>query len=329
MSADIKKRWLEDENFIKDLMSNKFEVDRYGLYDCRFDLRGMSIPKPKKIEKIYSYDKITGEFVIKNQFFENCDFSFADFSYITFIKCQFKNCLFEKTIFKNVDVQACVFVKCNFKYTNYEKSFLNTNIKNDSGKFLNCVFEKVNLSKTSFGFPIIDQCVFDNCILKETNFDGSRFSNTVFKGDFISGWFNGHSIYSKINGLFNRDKVENYPNGMRNVDFSDCNLIDVQFQNKINLSDCKFPEQDNFIKIYNLNKVYTELKSQIHSKVSYEEYNIITSWIDNLYYSQHKIGMNMDLINTECRTSYYKNELFDAFFGLLKDINTSYAKSSR
>lgn len=323
MTKKTKKRDTVNNIVLREFLSNKFDPKKFEIYNGKIDVRGISLPKPEEVQKIKSYSIASGRFLFKNQVYENCDFSFSDFSYAFFEKCTFRNCLFQNTVFKNIENIGCDFVDCSFIKTNFKNSFLNTNKGKNSGSFLGCIFEEANLTKVSLGFPIIDNCTFNNCILKETNFDGSRFSNTTFKGDFISGWFNGYSVYSTIrNSFFIDDKPEKYPNKMLNINFKESNLIDVQFQNKINLTKCSFPKGNKYILIKNLDLVYSELKSKINDYFSEEHCEIIFSWIENLYYSKSKKNMFMDLVNTECRTKYYDKELYDNFFSILREVNS-------
>jgi len=213
-----------------------------------------------------------------------------------FIKCKFIKCNLSKYKFTNCEFEDCDFINCNF----YE-SFLALNKNYDSGRFLKCLFLECNLAKASFNFPIIDECEFRNCNLNETNFDGSRFSNTKFIGLLDSCFFRGYSIYATSNSLFSFSKFDAtlLANQMINVDFSSSKMVGVSFTDKINLSSCLFPKGDRYVFISNLNLTVNKVLEVIESSYvdGYQRETAIKI-IKFVHYNKNKQEQQSDFIDS-------------------------------
>ncbi len=327
----LKERWISDEGvpstgMVTSAIRRNSDLQSLGLdiVDGRYDLRGIRLDKPKKVEEIRSHSRVTGAQTFKGSEFKKIDFSHATLDFGVFVNCSFVDCVFFKTRMKNIRITACDLRDCSFLKSDLSNSFLNLNVGKDSGSFINCEFIETNISKTEFGFPKIHNCSFVDCKLKEVNFDGSRFERCVFKGQFESGWFNGYSIYASKStfGLFNRVNPKAYPNEMIEVDFGEAMLEDVQFQNGINISNCILPRAGNYFVVKNLDKVYPEVISVINETWKQED-KVILIVIENLYYKK-KDGMPMDLINMDIPEETYRIEVYPKLFDLIQFANSKY-----
>lgn len=264
-----------------------------------------------------------GTLKLKNVKIESIDFSYSDISYSWWEKCRVSNCLFEGATAKELHVYASDFSNCTFRKTNFTYSYLNRNIGKNAGSFKNVEFIECNLKECVFSFPDIVRGLFDNCKMTATDFDGSRFRDSKFKGKIDSAWFNGYSrnAQKSLFGVFNRVNPRDYPNPMKNVDFSEAELDDVQFQFEIDITNCIFPDDLSYFIVKDLDKVYPKVISIVNNDWQGEEKRIALSWIENLFYNQNKYRMKMDLINSQCRVNYFSEDLYEKFFSLIKEVN--------
>ena len=303
----------------------------YGLekHKERWDIRGAVLSTIIKEQKIqadgHGFIKKTGSLKIEETVLESIDFSFSDISHSNWQKCVFKKCLFEEVRAKEIklaacDIEDCVFVKSNLSY-----SYLNENIASNSGSYLRCHFKETDLSESIFCFPIIKECVFENCKLVATNFDGSRLFNCRFLGEVNSPWFRGYSTTANksILGIFNRINVKNYRNEMKNIDFSNSKLIGVSFSHEINLQNCTFPKSDQYIFIENLKDTMRKTRAIIESNWEGEYRREGLLLIDNVYFKKDKHDQSDDFIDTHPIAS--SDLQFDrVFFNLIKYCNSSF-----
>jgi len=332
---ELKNRWLTQEgkknltNIINCLQRGNSlnTVNNLIKHAGRWDLRGAELSILAKENKIeagsHSVSQKLGTLKLNGVNLNSIDFSFADLSYACFSKISIDNCLFNNTNAKELDVTATNFSNCIFKKTNLVGSYFNQNQGGNSGSFKNIDFIESNLSKCIFYFPIIENCTFKDCKIKETDFDGSRFKDTIFIGKIESAWFRGYAEnYKKsLFELLISKKLKNIRNEMINVDFSKCELEDVLFENEINLNRCDFPNGEKYIIVKNLEKVYEKLKSIINNDWDSEYKRVALFWIENLYFSKKKQNMKVDIVNRELTSNHFPNELYSTFFNTLESVN--------
>jgi hypothetical protein len=234
-----------------------------------------------------------------------------------------ENCIFEGINGKEIRIIASHFYQCIFRDANLSQSYFNINIGNESGSIIRVEFLNTNLSKVLFYFTRIESCLFNGCKIKETDFDGSRFKDCSFKGKIDSAWFRGRSenAHKPILIFFYKNSFGQIRNEMVNVDFSECELDDVMFENGIKLGKCSFPSDDKYIIIRDVPAVYRKLAAFIESNWEGESKRIALFWIENLYFSNKKKEMYIDIVNKECITNYFPRKLYTDFFEALHTAN--------
>lgn len=331
MAIDLITRWETEDGIrlrrevLKSLKS-KHRISELGLdrVNDRWDLRGFPFPAPDKVEKIRSYDMVFGGFNIKHVALQDVDLSYANLSYTSWYNCYFENVAFENSNLDQIHLTCCDFRSVVFHKAKLSNAFLARNKGKRAGSFVDVQFISSNLSKSRFDFPIMENCEFVDCKLKEIDFDGSRFKNCRFKGLFESGWINGYAIYAStgVLGIFNTVNPKDFPNKMENVDFSEAELDDVLFQHGVDLTGCEFPSQNKYIIVKRLDKVYSKVTDVIERQWEGENRRVGLEWINNVYYSDRKAGMPMDIINTENKVSYFSDQFQDDFFDLIRQVNT-------
>lgn len=297
-------------------------------YCGRWDFRGAKLSVIEKEQKIetegHSFVKKTGSLKIKNTTIESVDFSFADISYSLFEKSIIKDCLFEETIAKEIRIVACEVLDCVFRKSNFSYSYLNENIGSNSGSFINVQFIETNFKESIFYFPIVENCVFADCNLRATNFDGSRMKNCTFIGKVDSPWFSGFSInaHKSVLGIFNRVDPKQYPNPMENVDFSKAVLTGVAFRNGIDLSKSKFPKDESYLIVRNIKKTFLTAKEKISKEWEGEDRRIGLHMIENVYYTKDYHNQSMSVIDRYLLLEQFGESFANRFFKLINTLNS-------
>ena len=126
-----------------------------------FIFRDLDLKSDKEPISFYRSD-FRGVTIIKFRFwknnFERCDFINAYISDTTFEECHFgtdfTNIIFDRVIFKANFQDTCAFYNC---------------------LFLNCQFEKENITQT-----VIRNCEYTQCIIKDCTFDKNAFDDITF-----------------------------------------------------------------------------------------------------------------------------------------------------
>lgn len=328
---ELQDRWLTNEGqnkvqIIIDSLKKNIELSNLKFletYCGRVDLRGIklsSIEKEKKIvSNSHTFIQRFGTLKLKNNLLSSIDFSYSDICYSFFERVTFDNCIFEETKAVELRIIASNFNNCIFNKSNLYYSYMNENIGNKSGSFNNCDFTESNLSKCLFYFPIINNCKFRDCNLEEADFDGSRITNTKFVGLLESVWFRGYAknvISSPFYSIFKKK----YKNPMLNVNFEDALLKGVSFSNNIDLSNCIFPINDNYIYIKDIHNTFNQVKNTVKNNWKKEEdIRKAMAFIDTIYLSHEKFDQHNDLIDKFILIDEGKDcEFGEKFFNLIK-----------
>lgn len=335
---ELIKRWESPEGRVKltkviNILKkgiNLHAVEGLEKYAGRWDLRGAKLSKleDKKIIESgrHKASLKTGSLKLKRINLESIDFTYSDLRYSYLIECNISNCIFEETNATEVHFVACNLLNCIFRKTNLSYSFINENIGSNSGSIKNAEFIESNLSDAFFYFPIIENCNFENCNLFKTDFDGSRFKDCKFKGTLDSLWFRGYSTHAtkSILGIFNRVNPQKYPNKMINVDFTQSKLIGVAFEYSIDLSSCKFPEDENYILVKNLKETYSKAQKIIDKEWEGEDKRVGLGFIEDIYFTPKTKNQPNDLIDKHMLAKVMKRSDFaDKFFDLIRSLNNT------
>lgn len=299
-------------------------VDGVKKHKGRWDLRGAVLSLIEKKQKIeadgHAFIKKTGSLKVGETELNSIDFSFANISYSVFEKTVIKDCIFEETIAKEMRFIACEINGCIFKKANLSYSYLNQNIGENSGSFINTKFIETNLKECIFYFPIIKDCDFFDCNLMATNFDGSRMQYCKFAGKVDSPLFNGYSLnaHKSILGIFNRVNPKQYPNLMEDIDFSAAVLIGVAFRNGINLSSCKFPKDGNCLVVNNIEYTFLMAKEYICNNWDGDDKRIALHMIENVYYTKDYYSQDMTVIDKYILLDQFGERFANRFFELIQ-----------
>ena len=333
---ELTKRWLTDEG--KQLRSNvidcirqkrSFEsVGNLEKIDGRYDFRGIAFNESPEMLKVKSYEVAAKPLIFGGLDLSRIDFSYADFRGTYWTKCNVTNSIFLKANFKNVEINASNFLNITFDKCNFGYGYLNTRSGSESGTFIKVTFRECDLSKTIFHFPVVQNCIFENCKLYETNFDVSQFYDTKFVGLLDSVFFRGRieaspDFFSK---LFRPKRLDKIVNPMENVDFSEAELRGVSFSDGIDLGKCVFPDNGQYLFVENLQETYSKAKEIINESWEGEDKRVGLGFIDNVFYGRRNQNQPNDLIDMYILSDNGKNMDFGKkFYNLISDT----MKSSR
>lgn len=293
-----------------------------------WDLRGAPLSNVVKETTIgngeHQLKLKSGSLKVKNYCFDQIDFSYAEISNGELYKCTFQNCEFIGTQAKEMHIYACNFDHCKFQGVDFSYSLINKNVSTDAGSFTNCNFYKVNLKECVFTFPIIENCVFEDCKLYACDFDGSRMKNIKFIGKVDSPWFNGYSINAdkSVFWIFNRINPKEKSNPMYNVDFSEAELMYVAFGNEIDLNNCIFPkDKERYLYISNLREVSLKVIEIVGSSWDERDRKIGLALIDGIYFSQSKRNQKSSFVSIDPQKS---NDIEIRLFKLFREVNATF-----
>lgn len=304
------------------------DIEGLSKIENRWDLRGAplsDVVKETTIGNVEHQLKLkSGSLKIKNYCFDQVDFSYAEISNGELYKCTFQNCEFTGTQAKEMHIYACNFDRCEFQGVDFSYSFINKNIAADAGSFTNCSFYKVNLKECVFTFPIIENCVFEDCKLYACNFDGSRLRNVRFIGKVDSPWFNGYSIKAdrSVFWLFNRVDPKELPNLMYNVDFSEAELLDVAFGYNIDLSNCIFPkDEERYLYINHLREVSIRSIEIIRNTWKDRDREIALDLMEGIYFSKSMQDQKSSFVSLDPQKS---SDIEIRLFKLFREVNATF-----
>ena len=94
---------------------------------------------------------------LRQRFYYDCKFNYADFHQSSLAGSLFNQCSFTKIDFFDTNLQSCDFRTCRFSNITFKSTRFNKSTFSDV-KFENCIFETV-----SFNDAIFDECQFINC----------------------------------------------------------------------------------------------------------------------------------------------------------------------
>lgn len=276
---ELIKRWKTEEGkLLLELVKHNLEsgqslslIPNIEKYNGRWDLRGSELSILRKERKIetsgHSFLQKLGSLKLKKSTLKVLTFHIVILIIHTWIeKCIISNCIFIETKAKELYIIATDFNNCIFKKTDLSYSFLNENIGTNSGVFRNVEFVETNLKECSFCFPVIENCLFADCLLYATNFNGSRFANSKFAGEVNGPIFSGYPqrINKSLFGIFNRINEKDFFNKMTNIDFSEAHMVGVSFINSIDLNRCIFPNNENYIIVKDIYTTFSKARELIN-----------------------------------------------------------------
>ena len=176
----------------------------------------------------------------RNERLSNADFSRKRLDHLRFFDSTLTNCSFNQATCRDLRLWGTTFRDCTFQETDLRDSALGPVHDGKCNRFEGVVFDRTDMRGTSYQSAVFVNCRFDHAKLTKVDFQGSRFTQSVFRGEL-------HEVLFYDRG-FRGDALE--ANLMEKVDFSGAQLRWVQFR-RLDLETVVFPSDDDHIIIPN------------------------------------------------------------------------------
>gem|GEM_PF-1421333 len=302
---------------VKPSKFKKNDAGYYDLthYDARKKNRKSTVIKTEKYNVEFKDSNVT----IKKGRIEWVDFSNSNFSESIFKECEFINCQFTETSFKDTRFWACHFENCSFKRTTFNEASMAIRVGKKLGSFLNCSFTEARFRKTNYGFPLFQDCVFQDCDLLQVDFNGSRFVRTRFIGLLDDVRFRGIGLDIAPSVLpWLRINPSELKNPMDKVDFSEAELLSVDFCEGIDLSGIIWPKDDStFLIIDNHVEFFKYLRNEFDDWEG-EDKRIALYLIDKLYLQEGHLSQTQQFIERMGLENEFGKDFTDRFWAIIK-----------
>lgn len=231
---------------------------------------------------------------IANKRFEKIDFSYADLSGRLIEKCKFYDCLFENTMMRDIAETKNIFVNCVFRKGTYGGS-----LGMGESSYKNVQFQSVKMQRTQMWWPDFEDCLFQDCNLKGTDFGGAHFKNVKFIGKVEGVWFRGKMPDRYKENCKWRPEIDErwdqvFP---MEADFSEATLSDLTISDLCDLSEVILPGDGSCYLIPDLDAV----RADINIRLKKEEKKLLKRLLE--YYLVKRENQNMEIL---CLNDIYR-----------------------
>jgi uncharacterized protein YjbI with pentapeptide repeats len=189
----------------------------------------------------------------RNQRLDNANFSGQQLEHLRFFDSVLTNCSFDHATCRDLRMWGTTLRDCTFREADIRDSALGSVRDGKFNRFEGVLFDHTDMRGTGYQSAVFVNCRFDHAKLTKVDFQGSRFSQSFFRGELREVLFYDHG--------FRGEALE--ANRMEKVDFSEAQLRWVQFR-RLNLEAVVFPSDEDHIIIPNyrafLDYVLRELK---------------------------------------------------------------------
>jgi uncharacterized protein YjbI with pentapeptide repeats len=225
--VDFAKRWMADvpaltSEFVHELSANgraAFRTSPFGENAGLADFRGFPLHAAQKLSK---------------KTFDGVDLTGASFDGAWLQDCTFRSVKFERASLKGVKDHGNRFEGCSFE----KASFFGAGLGYRQSMYSQCMFEETDFRRATFLAARFHSCQFVKAQLKGLDFYASSFTGCSFTGRLDGVWFRGE--YPSLTDAAEFGDAER--NIMRDVSFSDAELIGVNFTGGCDLSTIVLPK---------------------------------------------------------------------------------------
>lgn len=140
-------------------------------------------------EKVFEHIKMEGERLADCRFFDcefrNCVMEEGSLVRCNLIGCRFYNCNIVSLKTEDTQLKNCEFTDCNLIGVNWNKLLPAGNVLEPVHRLSNCflkynTFYKMSLKKFDFSGNMLQDCIFEDCNLKESVLKGCGLTDTQF-----------------------------------------------------------------------------------------------------------------------------------------------------
>jgi uncharacterized protein YjbI with pentapeptide repeats len=176
----------------------------------------------------------------RSQRLNNVDFSGQRLEHLRFFDSALTNCSFDRSTCRDIRMWGTTVRDCTFREADIRDSALGSAQNGKLNCFERVLFDRTDMRGTAYQSAVFINCRFDHAKLTKVDFQGSRFTRCVFRGElrevlFYDRGFRGEALEA---------------NRMENVDFSDAQLHRVEFR-RLDLDTVVLPTDQNHIIIPN------------------------------------------------------------------------------
>jgi uncharacterized protein YjbI with pentapeptide repeats len=305
----LRSRWREEpwRNQIAEVLGSLLEgrkIPTLGLrrHEGRLDLRGISIPEHK-------FNAVDRRFGVSNSMIDSVDLSHSDLA-----TSSWTNCSFNDVLCRRADLRGSRFTTCRFKATSFEEADLRHGTLggyagSEPTEYRTTSFVAANLTDSSFGYPLFEDCDFAQTKLDKVDFQGSRFVRCRFSGKLVQVWF--HGFYARIAHPADKEyfartgkDLRSIWNPMEDVDFSDSFLEDCVFVDGVNLATCRFPKDPSHIVLKDRLGIFRRMEDEIGRTWNEPSKSEALDFLNLLRNRKDKLDQSWDILN---RKSFEEN----------------------
>ena len=266
--------------------------------DGYLDLRGFPINSFVDIQEYTNLQRANliqdSRGLISKKRFEKIDFSYADFSGRYIEKCKFFDCIFGNV--KMLDIQEA---QCSFRDCIFRKGIYGGFLGMGESRYKNVRFQSVKMHRTAMWWPDFEDCLFQDCNLKYTDFGGAHFKNVKFIGKVEDVWFRGKMPERyKSNCKWMPDIEERWDRVLpMEADFSEATLSNLTISDFCDLSEVILPSDGNCYLIPNLDA----MRNDIGKRLKKEKKRLLEELLE--YYLTERENQNMKIF---CLNDVYR-----------------------
>lgn len=233
--------------------------------DGYLDLRGFPMNTFVDIQEYTNLQRVVNLIqgarrLISQKRFEKIDFSHADFSGRYIEKCTFNDCIFGNVKMRDIGEEQCSFRDCIFREGFYD-GFLGLG----GSCYKNVRFQSVKMTRTDMWWPDFEDCLFQNCNLKYTDFGGAHFKNVKFTGKVEDVWFRGKKPeHYKSSCRWMPDIEERWDQVLpMETDFSEATLRNLTISDSCDLSEVILPSDGSCYLIPDLDAMRDDISKRL------------------------------------------------------------------
>lgn len=216
------------------------------------------------------------------------DFSDSDLDGIRFFNCTIQNCVFDNASCDDWRMWATSVSDSSFASASLREASMGGALDGETNRFENVRFINTDMRGTAHRSEAFIGCTFDNANLLKVDFQGSRFTRCVFRGELHEVMF-----YDRA---FRGERFP--PNTMEDVDFTGASLHSVEFR-RLNLDRVRFPADSEHLLLSNypaaLDYAMAQLQGEdVSSRMARAYLEFSRKWVG----PQQKVGIfnRLDLV---------------------------------
>jgi uncharacterized protein YjbI with pentapeptide repeats len=294
--------------------------------DGRIDLGSLALPEPKVVQQwqtpLANVARIEPGGTFRQARWRDFDFSGSKLNSLRFYESELVNCRFDRCQLKDLRLWATTIRDCSFIRANLRESALGVAtleagpLQGRRNKFVGVQFTETDLRGTVYVAAAFESCIFRNAKLVKIGFGTSTFADCQFEGEL-------REVIFWRSDLFTRGFPEDAfpPNEMKNVDFSNARLLDVEFRG-LNLDQVRLPNDTEHIVIEHFADVLDELLGALKQQGD-QTARVLVAYLGG--YRKWSSPKGRGVLNKQALTDAVDDDAAERVLGLLDDLGVNTA----